>query len=610
MSDRRSATDRIRVFGPGPGGPRGFATTPQKADDVVGVVRRLWQYLRPYKIGMIWVGVLVGVMTAATVITPYLIKIAIDDCVADADMARLARVAGILIVLQVIAAAATWIQTVIMVHVSQKSVRDLRKDLFDRLQALSLRFFDTRPHGDVMSRLTNDTETVSNTLGQSVTQLISSVLAIAGSAVGMLLLNWRLAIVALLVVPITWALTEYLAKITRQGFRDRQRNLGSLNGVIEESVSGQRVIKVCRREEQAIGEFDTANSGFRVTATKADIYVGLMGPVMGLLRNANFAMIAAAGGWMAVKGLATVGDVAAFMTYARQFSRPLHMIAMLYGTIQSAIAGAERVFAIIDEVPEIQDKPDAKPLTEVKGRVDFDDVSFGYAEDVPVLQDVSFVAAPGQTIALVGPTGAGKTTIINLLTRFYDVDEGCIRVDGTDIRDLKVDDLRQALGIVLQDTFLFADTVRENIRYGCLDATDEEVEQAARLANAHEFIHKLPHGYDTELSEAGSSLSQGQRQLLAIARAVLADPAILILDEATSSVDTRTEIHIQEAMLRLMEGRTSFVIAHRLSTIRKADCIMVIDDGRIVERGTHAELMDSEGVYAGLHASQFAHVAV
>ncbi|MBN1247700.1 MAG: ABC transporter ATP-binding protein, partial [Anaerolineae bacterium] len=359
------------------------------------------------------------------------------------------------------------------------------------------------------------------------------------------------------------------------------------------------------REEAEIAVFAENNQKLKAASTTAQILSGFMGPLMNLLNNFNFAVVAGVGGWMAVQGLATVGTIASFINYARQFSRPLNDIAQLYNQIQSALAGAERVFEIYDEEPEIQDAPNAVALEMVEGDVVFDDVDFSYESDVPVLKSVSLHAEPGQTIALVGPTGAGKTTIVSLLTRFYDIDRGRVLIDGHDLRQLKMDDLRRQLGIVLQDTFLFGVSVMDNIRYGRLDATDEEVIAAAKLANADEFIRRLPIGYKTKLSENGSNLSQGQRQLLAIARAVLADPGILVLDEATSSVDTRTEQHIQEAMLRLMEGRTSFVIAHRLSTIRKADCILVINDGEIIERGTHDELMAAQGFYYDLHMTQF-----
>jgi ATP-binding cassette subfamily B multidrug efflux pump len=381
--------------------------------------------------------------------------------------------------------------------------------------------------------------------------------------------------------------------------------LGELNGIIEETITGQRVVKAYAREQTAIEQFDAANHRLRRASTYAQIFAGTLGPLNNFVNNVGFAVVAGAGGWMAVQGLATVGTIAAFVNYARQFARPLNEISNLYNAIQSAIAGAERVFEIIDEVPELQDAPDARPLTHVQGEVVLEDVCFGYKEGVPVLKHVSLHAAAGQTIALVGPTGAGKTTIVNLLTRFYDVDGGRIAIDGVDIRQVAKDDLRCKLGIVLQDTFLFSDTVMENIRYGRLDASDEEVIAAAKLANADQFIYRLPQGYATPLSERGSNISQGQRQLLAIARAALADPGILILDEATSSVDTRTEKNIQEAMLRLMEGRTSFVIAHRLSTIRQADEILVVNDGKIIERGTHEALLAQRGFYYNLYMSQF-----
>jgi len=378
-----------------------------------------------------------------------------------------------------------------------------------------------------------------------------------------------------------------------------------MNGIIEETVTGQRVVQAYVRERAAAQTFEEANRRLQRASTGAEIFSGVFGPMTNFVNNVSQAVVAGVGGWMALQGMATVGTIASFVNYARQFTRPLRQIASLYNTIQSALAGAERVFEILDEVPELTDAPDAQPLEEIRGDVTFDDVCFGYEKGVPVLKHVSLHAEPGQIVALVGPTGAGKTTIVNLLTRFYDIDSGSIGVDEMDIRQAKKDDLRRKLGIVLQDTFLCSDTVMENIRYGRLDAIDEEVIAAARLANADQFIHRLPQGYDTPLSERGSNLSQGQRQLLAIARAVLADPDILVLDEATSSVDTRTEKNIQEAMLRLMEGRTSFVIAHRLSTIREADKILVINEGEIIERGTHRELLAKRGFYHNLYMSQF-----
>jgi ATP-binding cassette subfamily B protein len=448
-------------------------------------------------------------------------------------------------------------------------------------------------------------ETISNVLTSSATQLISSVLTIVGVAVMMLVINIPLAVVTLLILPLMMMLTKGIIRRTRAGFRAQQAHLGSLNGIIEETVSGQRVVKAFVREAEAIKGFDVANRRLQQAATQAETYAGVMGPVMNLMMNTGLALVAGIGGWMAVQGWATVGTIAAFVSYARQVGRPMFQIAQLFSVIQSALAGAERVFEVLDETPDLADAPDAIPLEHIDGKVTFEDVCFSYEPGVPVLKHVTMYNNPGEMIALVGPTGAGKTTIINLLTRFYDVDSGAIRIDGVDIRNVKVDDLRRRLGLVLQDNFLFADTVMENIRYGRLEASDEEVVAAAKLANADHFIRRLPQGYETLLSERGQNLSQGQRQLMAIARAVLSDPEILILDEATSNVDTRTEKALQEALMRLMEGRTSFVIAHRLSTIRDADCVMVINQGEIIERGTHQDLLAKGGFYHDLYMSQF-----
>ncbi len=577
----------------------------EKAKNVKGTLSRLLQYLGAQKLKLIFVMFLVLAATGLSLMGPFLLGVAIDGYIMPGNLGGLVKILAIMGVIYAINALISWLQMFTMVSISQHAVRDIRNDLFSKMQTLSLRFFDQRTHGELMSRLTNDIENISNTLSQSVTQLMSSVLTIIGVATMMIILSWKLAIVCLVFIPLIMFFTKWIAKYTRKGFLAQQQNLGDLNGMIEETISGQRVIKVYGQEEAVVEKFNVANEKLRKSAIRARILAGIMGPLMGLVNNASYAIVAIAGGFFAVQGTLTVGVIASFLNYAKQFTHPINQIAQLYNTIQSALAGAERVFEIMDEKPELTDHENAILLEDVKGEVVFEKVDFGYKKDIPVLKNVNFTAKPGQTIALVGPTGAGKTTIINLLTRFYDINNGSIMIDGQDLRDMKKDSLRSKLGIVLQDTYLFSGTVIENIRYGRLDATDEEVKAAAKLANAEQFIHRLTDGYDTLLNEEGSNLSLGQRQLLSIARAILADPAILILDEATSSVDTRTEMHIQEALLKLMEGRTSFVIAHRLSTIREADKILVISDGEIIEKGNHHELLDNKGFYYNLYTSQF-----
>ncbi|NUM46076.1 MAG: ABC transporter ATP-binding protein [Anaerolineales bacterium] len=577
----------------------------ERAKNRRGTLRRLWGYLRQQGRTLGWVTFLVAVSAVLDLLGPYLMGLAIDRFIVQNDREGLLRVVTAMVVVYGLASGVAYAQVYLMAAVAQRTVRDIRADLFSRLQDLPLRYFDQHTHGELMSRLANDVENISNTLNESVTQLISSVLNIVGVAVVMFLINVRLALVSLVTLPLMMFISQWVAKRTRRGFREQQTHLGALNGLIEETVTGQRVVKAYGREPTVLAEFSQTNAKLRRASTRAQIFAGVLGPLSNFVNNVGFAIVAGTGGWMAVQGLATVGTIASFVSYARQFAMPLNQIASLYSAIQSALAGAERVFEVIDEPSERGDEAKALPLKRVEGKVVFETVSFGYEKGMPVLKNVHLHAKRGDTIALVGPTGAGKTTIVNLLTRFYDVDAGQITLDGQDIRRLRKDDLRLALGIVLQDTFLFAETVMENIRYGRLDATDEDVIAAARLANADQFVRRLPQGYQTPLSERGNNLSQGQRQLLAIARAILANPSILILDEATSSVDTRTEKHIQEAMLRLMAGRTSFVIAHRLSTIRDADAILVLHQGEIVERGTHQALLAANGFYRHLYVSQF-----
>ena len=497
-------------------------------------------------------------------------------------------------------------QSLLLVNVAQHAVRIIRADLFQRLQKLPLRFFDSKTHGELMSRLSNDVDNVSNMLSNALTQVLSSIITVVVSLSMMLSLSWQLTIIACLTIPLSMLVLGRIAKYTGRLFKQQQAALGELNGVVEETITGAKVVKVFSREKYVMEDFQRSNEELTEVGTKATIFSSCIGPLMNVIGHISFALMAGIGGYLVVAGsVGSVGMIQSFLQYSRQFQMPINNLANQVTMLQSALAGAERVFEVMDTEPEPEDAPDALPLKSPKGHVEFEDVTFGYAPDVKILKDVSFEALPGQTIALVGPTGAGKTTIVNLLMRFYDIDSGVIRIDGEDIRHYKRQDLRDSLGMVLQDVYMFAGTVRDNIAYGKLDATDEEIVRAAKAANCHDFIMRLPNGYNTDLAEDAANLSQGQRQLLSIARAILANPAVLILDEATSSVDTRTEMNIQQAMIALMKGRTSFVIAHRLSTIRGADQILVIQDGRIVERGTHEQLLEKKGVYAGLLNSQY-----
>ena len=593
---------------PMPVGPRGGPRIPgevQRARNVRGTLLRLWSYLGRQRWGLTLTCLAVVASTLLDLLGTWLLGRAIDAYILRKDVPGLARLSALLLGVYVGSSVLTWAQAFVMAGVAQRTVRDIRQDLFERMQVLPLRFFDQRAHGELMSRLTNDVENINLVLTESLTQVISSTLTGVGVVIVMLAINPVLGVVTLAIMTaLSLGINRGIASRVREGFRRQQATLGRLNGIIQETISGQKVVKAYHREADKIAEFSVANTEYRHAATRAQIFAGFMGPMMNFVGNTSLAVIAGFGGWLALRGAATPGTIASFLNYARQFQRPLNNLANLYNQIQAAIAGAERVFEVIDEEPEV-DSPSAAPLGRIRGEVVFEDVCFSYDGKTPVLKHINLRAAPGQTIALVGPTGAGKTTIVNLLARFYEVDSGRITLDGRDIRDIRKDDLRRQLGVVLQDTYLFAGTVMDNIRYGRLDATDEEVIAAAKIAEADQFIHRLPDGYHTMLTERGSNLSHGQRQLLAIARAVLADPSILILDEATSSVDTRTERHIQRAMLRLMEGRTSFVIAHRLSTIRDADQILVVNHGEIVERGTHEELMAMEGFYYKLYSRQF-----
>lgn len=597
----------IRPMGPGGGHGKnsGRFSEVVKAKNSKKTITRLMSYLQKEKFLLILVVMIVTFSTLVGLLGPYLMGVAIDDYIAFNDIPGLIRILTLLAGVYIISALSRWLQVFVMVKASQSAIKQVRYDLFKRIQDLSLDYFDKKSTGDLMSRLINDIDNINNTLTESITQFISSVLTIVGTLVMMFTLSWQMALVALIPIPLITIGIKNITKVTRKYFRNQQSSLGKVNGLIEEKISAQKVIKAYGKEDQVIEEFIAANDELREVSIKAQIFSRFIGPMMNLFKNMSLAILIFAGSLFAMQGLITVGMIATFVNYMRQFNRPLASIASLYNTIQSAVAGAERVFEVIDEKPTVQDIDTPIQLDDILGHVEFEKVHFEYNKDEPVLRDVSFETKPGEIIALVGPTGAGKTTIINLLTRFYDLKEGMIKVDGKDISLLKKDELRRNLGIVLQDTFLFSGSVKDNIRYGKLDATDEEIVQAAKYAYAHHFIECLPKGYETNLTKEGNNLSHGQRQLIAIARAILADTPILILDEATSSVDTRTEVSIQKAFKNLMKGKTSFVIAHRLSTIREADQILVIDDGRIVERGNHSELMASEGFYHNLYVSQF-----
>lgn len=577
----------------------------EKAKNPRNAILRLIDYLKPFKLQLFIVLVLVLIYTLLGLAGPYLMGRAIDQFISTKQANGLAGIALIMLLVYVLnnlfQAVANWV----MANVSQRALKLMRKDLFIHLQDLPLSFYDHNPAGELMSRLTNDIDAINQAVSQNVTSLIASVLSMAGIVIAMFLLNFWLALTTLLVIPIMFLFTNFVARYTRKGYQELQKHLGEMNAVMEESISGEKVIKAFRRNQTVIDQFRQRNQEVFKAGVTANSYALLLMPLTNVLGNFFVIVLAGLGGWLALQNLVSVGIIATFISYGQNFINPLRQLANMYNSIQAALAGAERVFEIIDTPPEVADVPDAYPLDVVHGDVRFEHVDFSYNPGTPVIKDMTLQAKPGQIIALVGPTGAGKTTLINLLMRFYEIDSGRINIDGKDIRNIKKADLRQQLGIVLQDTFLFSDTVMENIRYGRLEATDDEVIQAARMADADHFIRQLPEGYQTNLSERAGNLSQGQRQLLAIARAVLSNPGILILDEATSSVDTRTEVRIQSALLRLMQGRTSFVIAHRLSTIRDANNVIVINEGEIVEQGTHQQLLDKRGFFHHLYMSQF-----
>ena len=587
---------------PGTRGPRNRQAV-EKAKDRKGTLRRLVLYFSQEKKSLLALMGCVVVTVIAAVYTPNLQSQAIDS-ISQNRYADLNYYLLLMLAFYGAQSLFTLFQGRISALLSQSIVKRMRNDLFTRIVNLPIRYLDSHPHGDIMSRMTNDIENVSNTVSQSLSSLVSGALTILGTVAMMFYLCPPLALLSCATVILTVAATKFLSTAMRRFYRKRQELLGSLNSTVEEMVGGYKTVAAYTREETVIREFDKTSDDLTKVGIWAEILGGSMGPVMNAINNISFVIIAAFGGHFAIQGTITIGVISAFIIYAKQFGRPIDELAQIYGQIQTAIAGAERVFAIMDEPSE--DKSGNEVMTDAKGVITFKDVNFSYTEGNPVLHDFNLTVNAGQKVALVGSTGSGKTTVVNLLMRFYDVDSGEILIDGKNIKDIGLSELRHNTAIVLQDTVLFADTVENNLKYSREGITDEEMEEAAKLCHCHNMVNRLSDGYQTMLTQAGYNLSQGQRQLLSIARAFLAKPKILILDEATSSVDTRTEKRIQDAMVRLMENRTSLIIAHRLSTIQDADAIVVMDQGRIVETGSHEQLLNAKGRYYDLYMTQFA----
>lgn len=567
--------------------------------------RRLVRYVAVDRGMLVVIGLLILLSIASNLAGSYMLRPIINEYILPGDFPGLLRMLGILASVYLSGVAAVYIQYLLLNKIGQRTVARMRSDLFGKMEHLPVAYFDTHAHGDVMSRYTNDIDRISDALTDSLSDMLSSALTVAGIFCLMLFISPVLTLATLVTVPLMFLSARKIVSKSRKYFQSQQASLGTLNGYIEEMISGQKVVKVFGHEKKVQADFDALNGDLNRQSQQAQFYSGLMMPVMQNLSTLNYVIITIVGALLAIFRGFDVGGLAAFLQYSRQFGRPINELASLYNNIQAAIAGAERIFEVIDEAPEPADLPDALTLSQVKGEVCMEDVFFGYKPEKLILKGISFRAHAGCKIALVGATGAGKTTILNLLPRFFDIQSGDIRIDGHSIRGVTLHSLRRTMAIVLQDTHLFTGTVRENIRFGRLDATDREVEEAARLTAAHAFIRHLPHGYDTWLENDGANLSQGQRQLLNIARAALADPAILLLDEATSNIDTRSEILIQRGLDQLMKNRTSLVIAHRLSTVRNADMILVLDHGRIIEQGNHHELLDRKGKYYKLYCEQF-----
>ena len=593
----------------GPGGPR--AMIREKPKNIRATLGKLLKYIGKNKYSVILIIVTTIITTLLNLLGPTLQGKAIDAITIteqrlSVDFDGLVR---ILVLMAVVYLASTVIQIaqgIASAKISQDTVYNMRKDLFRKISYLPISYVDTHAHGDIMSRMTNDVDNISQTLSSSITSLISAVLTLIGAFAMLVKYDWRMALVSLITIPLTVVVSMVLSKLMRKYFIARQVLLGQLNTQVEEMVTGYKTVMAYGKESDACRDFAEISEEFRKCSIKANVWGGIMGPAMNIINNLNYLIVAAFGAYFTVTGAISVGDVQAILQYSRQLSQPINQISNQYANILTAIAGAERVFNILDTPDEVDEGKTELDIPNMSGNVDFSHINFSYVKGKQVIKDFNLEVKQGQKIALVGATGSGKTTIVNLLTRFYDIDSGKITIDGVDINDIPKKELRSAIAIVLQDTVLFHDTIGNNIKYGRLDATDDEVKAAAETAEAREFIERLSEGYNTVLSEGGSNLSQGQRQLLSIARAVLADPKILILDEATSSVDTRTEMHIQQAMVALMKNRTSLIIAHRLSTIRDADMIIVMKDGQVMESGNHDQLLEKKGVYYGLYQNQFA----